>query len=120
MKNGGSKMGKWKHKKKMFPNKSNINNELTYDDLDNSDYSFVSSKMLKIARNMIIQEQEIIWNRNGTVERKNNYNVFPEDIPDNISALSCYGNRMVLDWKQVNNFNYTENENVRYNYTGIQ
>ncbi|MGN1328038.1 MAG: hypothetical protein ACI4VQ_08265 [Clostridia bacterium] len=49
-------MGKWKHKKKMFPNKSNINNELTYDDLDDSDYSFVSSKMLKIARNMVIQE----------------------------------------------------------------
>lgn len=113
-------MKKWKHKKKMFPEQENINFDLKYEDLDYSDYSFVNTNLITPARNTTIKEEEIIWYRNGNVERKVKYDVFPEDIPGGISALSCYGNKMLIDWKKKNK-NYKENnENVRYNYTGIK
>lgn len=103
---------KWKKVKKMFPSGSIIVNEdLSIKELENSEYTTVSTTENHLGRSMIHRQDQLIWKSDGTFTRTNIYNVYDSICPpEEDSCLSIYGAKMIEDYlnNKLETFYYIE------------
>lgn len=111
----------WENKEEMFPTGSIPGTDLTINDLDQ--YQSVDTSIARMARNMLITSDRVIWQANGDVLRYREYSVWPV-FQEEESCLSAFGAKMVQDWYQRKEFsNRQEASQINYggfNYTGLQ
>lgn len=115
----------WEKANLMFPDgETNIGRDdsISIDELQN--YSEVIMPRYHFARGMIIRKDMLTWTSDNnymieTLYDVNSYNNKPEED----SCLSVYGNRMVLDYFQRNQFitrrKSGEVQRAGFNYTGL-
>lgn len=107
----------------MFPNGYVPGMDLSVDDLVNEGYAEVTVDFHKIARNMVIDTTSITWTASGDTRRQTIYSVW-EQFPKTESCLSCYGAKMLQDWRQREQYHNLQEVQVikdaGFNYTGLQ
>lgn len=112
----------WINGMKMFPYGRTPVQNITLEQLENDNIEEINMYLLKMARQMIIYQELVSWKADGTRSNKYTYNIFPDDLPDNVSCLSAYGQKMVNDWYSRNKYHGdkgVKQTDVGFNYTGI-
>ena len=97
----------------------------------NSDFDTVTINESRMARHMVHSLSEIKWTDDGKKTINIEYDVYPFPKVNTTPCLSVYGGKMVREWLQSgDNFivpfcncptkkQEENNNNVRFNYTGI-
>lgn len=120
----------WEKIDEMFPCGFIPGTNLTVQDIVSQNLPSVTTYMNKVARNMVIQTTIITWFADGTVAINRPYDVQLTSLPEE-SCLSVFGNKMVMDWRQRDQFAHLQspqnNEvdikeiaDAGFNYTGLQ
>lgn len=113
--------------KEMFPS-GYLPNFDRAENLAYSDYDVVMVRETKHARDMMIEDMEIVWHPNGVVERNTHYQVYPYPSVNGTPALSVYGGKMLQNWLQLKHYHDGTQEeqekkesmvNAGFNYTGL-
>lgn len=55
----------------------------------------VETSLLHYARDMVTQEEKIVYYSNGNMDRYYVYNIYPPDQPENRSTLNDYGQKIL-------------------------
>ena len=114
---------KWEKVNLMFPEGHTI----VGDDIPNEElmpYDCVITSRFAYARDMVIRKEELKWTSDGEYTVTVLYDVNElNNKPEEHSCLSVYGNKMVLDYYQRNQYakrRYCgEVQRAGFNYTGI-
>lgn len=93
-----------------------------------SDYDAVAIQQHKMARNMVVHSEEIIWHNDGRKEEKVLYDVYPFLSVDNTPCLNVFGGKMVQNWLQLDEYRDIREQssekkeimnNAGFSYTGL-
>lgn len=110
---------------RMFPDNTVPFSNEPASDLEYSNLECIATRETAMARNMMIEDREIIWRPDGSVERNVLYNVYPFPSVNGQHALSVYGGKMVQNWLQFEGYRVREGiekkeiNNAGFNYTGL-
>ena len=115
----------WENKELMFPDGTiPTDSNLTLDDLIFQNIDVVSYDVFRMAREMIIQQEKLIWTKEGSFSRQEIYNVYQHPLPQGESALNVFGAKMLNNHleKPIGKIICAEGasiDNDGFSYTGI-
>lgn len=93
----------WENAALMFPlGHTNVNEDLMIEDLINNNVRQVRVMRARMARDMVIEEENTIWSSDGFIEREKPYSLLMSGLPNDQSCLNVFGRKMVLDYMRNN------------------
>lgn len=93
-----------------------------------SDYDTVAIQQHKMARNMLVHSEEIVWHDDGRKEERVLYDVYPFLPVDYMPCLNVFGGKMVQNWLQLEEYRDIREQssekkeimnNAGFSYTGL-